>query len=184
MPFCPVCRNEYHSGEEKCPDCECGLVHELPQKVNSDHSNGAETFLFSANDGIELAMIEGLLRSAGIPYYLKNKETGSYMKVIMGYSVFGVDIYVPSNFLLKSKEILQIEDAMTNGYEAESDFYEQIPEDENEELSNESDHNSVRFNIETFLTIVFSPVLLVVLILWLLWLGVKNCIKFIKERLQ
>jgi hypothetical protein len=191
MPFCPICKTEYNSGEEKCINCKCELAQELPQNEQSDNLNGAETLLVSANDGIELAMIEGRLRSAGIPYYLKNKETGSYMKVLMGYSVFGVDIYVPSNFLFKAMEILhmnmqlQIEDTNTDedeiAYESEHEFYEQTPEDENEELLNETEQESKQSNETTFLTIIFSPVLFVILIFWLLWSGTKKIVKYLKN---
>jgi hypothetical protein len=188
MPFCPICKSKYSAGEVKCINCKCDLVEELPQ-----NKNYTETFLVSANDGIELAMIEGRLRSARIPYYIKNKETGAYMKVLMGYSVFGVDIYVPSNLLSKAMEILQIENADTgedaiayeyaNGYESENEFEEQPLEQENEELLNETKQQSMRFYAMIFLSILFSPALLVVLIFWLLCMGFINCIKFIKKRL-
>jgi hypothetical protein len=197
MPFCPVCKFQYVSGEKKCINCNCRLVKNLPKNEIRENINGSEVFLVSASDGIERAMIEGSLRTAHIPYFIKNKETGSYMRVLMGYSVFGVDFYVPSNLLLKAKEILdtnlqlQLEDTNTDEYaaddesELEHEVFEQPPEYENDEFLDNKNHDSMRFfGVMVFLSIIFSPVLLVILILWLLWLGFKNIIKFIINKSQ
>jgi hypothetical protein len=151
-----------------------------------DFSNDEEVFLISANDGIESAMIEGRLRSAQIPYFIKSKETGSYMKVLMGYSVYGVDILVPSNLLLEAQKVLQIED--NNTYKvssfndevlSESHIELQPTEEETDDYLDEDEHRSMRFNAMVLLSVIFSPLLAIGLILWLLWKGIIKFIKYI-----
>lgn len=48
----------------------------------------------SATDSIEASMFVNLLKNNGIPAYTVDKESGDYLKVYMGYTIFGVDIYV------------------------------------------------------------------------------------------
>jgi hypothetical protein len=158
-----------------------------------DVSNGAEVFLISANDGIESAMIEGRLRSVQIPYFIKSKETGSYMKVLMGYSVFGVDILVPSNLLSKARAILQIEDKSTNNNaslleieELHQDALEnysefQSSDQERDDYLDEDKHRSMRFNAMVLLSVIFSPVITIALICWLLWKGILKFVKYINK---
>ncbi|MDO4261595.1 MAG: hypothetical protein Q4C82_05915 [Eubacteriales bacterium] len=36
MPWCPICKNEYIKGKTRCPDCDAGLVEELPPETPQD----------------------------------------------------------------------------------------------------------------------------------------------------
>ena len=171
MPICPNCKAEYNKGEEICTICNCRF------EENLNCSNGAETFLVSVNDGIELAMVEGQLRTENIPYFLKNKETGSYMKVLMGFSVFGVDVYVPSNYISEAKNILNLESLNVQKASSENideNNFDQLPEHEVED-------NPRRFYVMVFLSILFSPLLLVALILWFLWMGAVKIFKLLNK---
>ena len=111
MPFCPVCKTEYRQGFTVCSDCGHALVDSLPagpeqEKETDIYIDDEPAFLVSGNSEIECAIIEGCLRSANIPYLKKDQETGGYMRVYMGYSVFGSKYYVPSRLLTKAKEAL------------------------------------------------------------------------------
>ena len=47
----------------------------------------------------ELLVLESILRDAEIPYLRKDRGSGTTVKVIMGYSIFGTDLYVRSEDL-------------------------------------------------------------------------------------
>ena len=50
--------------------------------------------LTTAYDNAYLAVVESILNDAEIPYLKKDRGSGSAMKMIMGYSMFGCDIFV------------------------------------------------------------------------------------------
>lgn len=66
-----------------------------------------EAFLLTAADSIEAGMIEALLNANDIPVLKKYKESGGYIKIVMGDSIYGVDLYVPAELLDKACEIIE-----------------------------------------------------------------------------
>lgn len=72
--------------------------------MNSQHN---EAFLLSAADSIEAGMIEQLLNANGIPVLKKYKGMGGFLKIYMGDSIYGVDLYVPAELLDKAREIIE-----------------------------------------------------------------------------
>ena len=42
-----------------------------------------------------LGMVRGLLEDADIPYLVQERATGSAMRIMTGFSLFGTDIFVP-----------------------------------------------------------------------------------------
>ncbi len=71
MPWCPNCREEYRQGFETCFDCGAELVDELPPpgKIIAAAKTAAicDTFLTTAADWQEAAVLESFLKAAGIP---------------------------------------------------------------------------------------------------------------------
>ena len=51
-------------------------------------------YLTTAFSPEELLVLESILRDAEIPYMKKDRGSGTTVKVIMGYSIFGTDLYV------------------------------------------------------------------------------------------
>ena len=76
-----------------------GLDHTHPQ--NKDLK-----LLVTAFSQPELLVIESLLRDAEIPFLAKERGTGSSLKIIAGYSVFGTDIYVHKDQFDLASELL------------------------------------------------------------------------------
>lgn len=66
-----------------------------------------EGFLLSAASSIEADMIEAILKSNDIPVLKKYKESGGYLKIYMGDTIYGVDLYVPQPLLDKAREIIE-----------------------------------------------------------------------------
>lgn len=64
--------------------------------------------IYSAPDAISGEMIQGLLHNEGLECYRKELETGNFMNLYMGYSVFGEDIYVNALDETAAREILKV----------------------------------------------------------------------------
>ncbi len=61
----------------------------------SKHPEGLE-LLTTVFDNVELAVVRSILEGAGIPYLIKERGSGSSVKIITGLSIFGTDIFVRS----------------------------------------------------------------------------------------
>ncbi len=60
----------------------------------------------------ELAVIGSVLNSANIPFLAKDRGAGGMMKVVMGYSLYGTDIFVREEDAEMALELLApVEDA-------------------------------------------------------------------------
>jgi len=69
--------------------------------------NDTEAFLLSVNSSMEADMIESLLKANDIPVLRKYRESGGYMMIMMGSTIYGVDLYVPGDMLDKAREIVE-----------------------------------------------------------------------------
>lgn len=167
MPWCPKCRVEYREGFNMCPDCEQELVDELQLGEESSkgygykYDNDEEVFLVSVADEIEADIIESLLGSHGIPVMKKRKETGSYLNIVMGVNLFGVDIYVPSKAFKKANEILMARDE----YESVLESQDKIGKREEEILNEENEYRIKRrrWFFWTIILLFLAPVIISVL---------------------
>ena len=78
----------------------------------SDGEKGDEFVkLITAMDNSEEAVIESILRSAGIPYVIRESGSEGYVRVIMGFNVYGSDFYVPASLLDDAAALLVPEEA-------------------------------------------------------------------------
>ena len=69
-----------------------------------------------------LMVLESILRDAEIPYLKKERGSGSSMKVIAGFSVFGTDLFVLREHLETARALIapqEIEDDEDEGDENE-----------------------------------------------------------------
>lgn len=82
--------------------------------------------LTTVYDEGSLAIIRGLLESEDIPYLAKERGSGSAMRIMTGFSMFGTDIFVPVAALEKAKELLPVLDG-------ECEIIDQTEETEDEE---------------------------------------------------
>lgn len=62
--------------------------------------------LTSVSGHLEAELLMGILENHGIPSYSMDQESGGYMKVYMGYSIFGETIYVRASDLERARECL------------------------------------------------------------------------------
>ncbi|NBJ16181.1 MAG: DUF2007 domain-containing protein [Dehalobacter sp. 4CP] len=59
----------------------------------------------AANE-IEADIIESILDSEEIPCYKRYNEAGDYLRIYMGMTNFGVEIYIPGNLKEKAEGLL------------------------------------------------------------------------------
>ena len=89
----------------------------------SSHDEDTE-LLTTVHDNVELSILQSILDGEQIPYRVSERGSGSSVKIIMGYSMFGTDIFVPKAVFEQAKEVL---DAYRNAEPAEEEL---PPEDE------------------------------------------------------
>ena len=111
MPWCPECKAEYREGFTRCSDCKADLVEKLdPAKPEEKDKKREEwAFLATIEDDREIDIIESLLRSYGIPLLRKYRWAGGFLKVVMGVSTYGVDLYVPASQVELGRALLESE---------------------------------------------------------------------------
>ncbi len=66
--------------------------------------------LTTAYDPTYLAIVESILADANIPYLKKDRGSGAAVRVIMGYSMFGTDIFVLKEHLDTATELIAVPD--------------------------------------------------------------------------
>ena len=78
--------------------------------------------LTTVYDEISLACIKSILRDAEVPYLVKQRGSGSSVRIIAGYSIFGADIFVLRETLELAKALIApAEDSEIEAEEAEEE---------------------------------------------------------------
>ena len=70
-----------------------------------DH--GKEVFLTTVIDDMKVEIIEEELKNEGIPVIKKHRGGGAYFNILMGRSMYGVDLYVSEESYDRAREILR-----------------------------------------------------------------------------
>ena len=74
---------------------------------NKDKSDEIEMVLLrTTNNNYELDLIKNLLEDADIPYLMKERGIGSYMRMISGDSMYGTDIFIEEKSLEQAEAVL------------------------------------------------------------------------------
>ena len=106
MPWCPICQIEYREGYTVCSDCNVALIDDPPLVDKTEVTGYSDMTLLASLSVKEAIMLETLLKDNGIQVFKRHKMAGHYMTIITGYSVLGVDIFVPKQQLPAAKELL------------------------------------------------------------------------------
>ncbi len=137
MPWCPKCRKGYAEGVIRCSDCD----EELEQIIEVKDEVVKEVLLIAVANDIEADIYKALLESFNIPIRKRYAGAGDYLKVYMGNTNLGVDLYVSEELYDDAMEIIN----------SESD----IPETEDIDMAAlEEDYRNKR-RLKTWLIILF-----------------------------
>ena len=76
---------------------------EKPHKI----SDGDEvSHLITVYDVAVLGIVRGMLEDENIPYLVRERGSGSAMRIITGFSLFGTDVYVPTEAYETAKALV------------------------------------------------------------------------------
>lgn len=75
-----------------------------------------------AHSTVESEMLQELLRQEGIPVLMReNEDVGSYLKIYMGFSVFGESLYVRQSDYARASQLLSsLDEAALQGVEGQT----------------------------------------------------------------
>jgi hypothetical protein len=108
---------------------------------------------------MDASMITALLEDSQIPSFIKDRGVGGYLKIYMGYTIYGQDIYVNSDSYEKAKELLDFYfNSNVEDMELEDDF--DIENRTSEEALDESS-NSRSFKGSTVARIIIFLIILI-----------------------
>lgn len=102
--FCPKCKSEYRDGYDRCPECNCRLVENLPEEQK--YKTSEPSFLCEASDDFEAEIILAKLKSDGIYAFKRYRGSDGYNMILLGRAILGIDIFVSSADLKTAQEIL------------------------------------------------------------------------------
>ena len=112
---------------------------EKPHKISDDDE---VVHLITVYDVAVLGIVRGMLEDENIPYLVRERGSGSAMRILTGFSMFGTDVYVPAGALEVAKDLVAgLEDAEVTFVDDEGN--EISVEDAAEEASEEGCDNSL-----------------------------------------
>ncbi len=118
--FCPECRAEYREGYTVCSDCKVDLVAELEPEPETEYVELVT--LMSTGDKALAAVVESVLLSAGITYYVAGAYSAAGRLDIANPFVEKVKIHV-------HPEDLEDAQALLTDMEEADTTYENIPDE-------------------------------------------------------
>ena len=144
MSWCPKCRTEYRDEFTHCADCGAELVDELPpEETEAAQAPLQQVYLTTIQSDQEFELFTGLLHMNRIPFYSIDKDTGSYMRIYMGFSVYGQDVYVmPQHYAVCSQLLAQMQGSYSDE-EVEAAWEEAQEKGIPEELQDDPDAEPV-----------------------------------------
>ncbi|MBR7099102.1 MAG: DUF2007 domain-containing protein [Clostridia bacterium] len=74
--------------------------------LDRPHSEEGMELLTTAHDDVELSILKAILEDEGIPCLSRDRGSGSSVRIITGYSMYGTDILVPAECLEAAREML------------------------------------------------------------------------------
>jgi len=98
--------------------------------LDRPHSEDGMELLTTAHDDVELSILKAILEDEGIPCLSQDRGSGSSVRIITGYSMYGTDVLVPSKCLDQAREIL---DAYRNAEPVEDWSDSDAEKDEDDE---------------------------------------------------
>lgn len=179
MSVCPQCKTKWNDAHEVCPQCGCTLwcVHSM-QNGSKEIVAGWEknpyepVFLMQSTDEQEVELIERLLQAERIPFFTRDLESGEYMRIYMGCSIFGKQIYVRAKDYAICEPMLSAMAGEYDDRELEAAYEKYMQETANKtELESDVDMEQTNGNYRMLLGFF---VFFTALIIWMLLVSGKG----------
>ena len=76
------------------------------QETQNNETDVKYALLITAADNVEAALIQSILESEKIPYIVRDEKGVGVGSVVMGFSMFGYNFFVPENRLDEASALL------------------------------------------------------------------------------
>ena len=63
--------------------------------------------LMTAYDQGELAVVRSILEAENIPYLARERGSGSMVKLVTGFTMYGTDVFVPTAALERARDLIE-----------------------------------------------------------------------------
>ncbi len=73
---------------------------------SAKHDQNLE-LLTTVYDNVELSVLRSILEGENIPYMIRERGSGSSVRIIAGFTMFGTDVFVPKTIIGQAKEVLE-----------------------------------------------------------------------------
>lgn len=124
MAVCKGCGSEYPDGGV-CPVCGAGAIDPV--------------LVLTAGDEMELSSAAALLEQARIPYYMQDRETGAYMRIVTGRSLYGTELYVDRRDMRRARQALSPLESEPFDEQSLLDEYDAFMEQQDEDAPSEEE---------------------------------------------
>ena len=111
MPYCPVCRMEYRSGVERCPDCDVPLVDELPPEPEPRWDATEWATVEEVGNRATAAILEGFLLEEGFPVRVLDRSDTEFATTLG--ELAQIEVQVPVDDLDRALAILAERDEVS-----------------------------------------------------------------------
>ncbi len=153
MLICPKCGSAYREGFTKCSDCDIDLINEKDSFNKKEPKKIEWSFLINVLEEHEIANIKSMLEENEIPVITKIRGIGEYLKIRMGKTYHGVDLFVPKERLEKSRKII-------------NSFYQYKDNEDKDDILEVENHEKIkRKRTRLLLIIMWGPSIIVGLLM-------------------
>jgi pyrophosphatase PpaX len=142
----------------------------MGKELNESEETTGAALLMTVKDDLQANVVESLLKAYGIPIRRAYKGNDVFGKVVMGLTVNGIDLYVPSSVLLEARGL--VENVAPEGEEEDQEKVEEDKEIENMKESYDNKRTS-RAWISILFFVPGVVILAGVAIYWLISLFIK-----------
>jgi Putative prokaryotic signal transducing protein len=106
--YCPQCGVEYRAGSTECSDCHIALLAGTSPPEARDTFDPALDLVvvLETNEGIQLALAKGLLKDAGIPFFVLG-QIATLVQDVDPFLRKWVRLQVPSDREAEARELLE-----------------------------------------------------------------------------
>jgi hypothetical protein len=104
--YCPQCGCEYRDGFSECSDCRVPLLAGTPAAEPAGDPTLDLVVVLETNNGIQLALVKGLLEEAGIPFFILG-QIATLITDVDGFLKKWVRVQVPRDREAEARELLE-----------------------------------------------------------------------------